>query len=331
MSGKKKINVVNFIIKTILLFLLLYVIYRQLFVDNDAALMMDELIVSVKNSNPLLLVSAVLLLALNLLFEALKWETLVSVFTKISVAVAVKAVLTGVAAGIITPARFGEYFGRILVLKPEHNWKGAWATFVASIAQNLVTFFFGILGLALLPPDFLNGTLSGISSFLLPAGGVVFLLLLYFYYHIDLALKIISKLGFAKIVKKIKPRDAQEETVKDKKILNKVLILSFLRYFVFSLQYYLILRFFGVQGQGIELFAAIFTIFLIQTAIPLPGILDVFSKSEIAILVLSHFSTNKIMILSSALSLWIVNLLIPALLGMILISGIDIAKSYGYD
>ena len=331
MSGKKRTNIVNTIVKAVLLFLLLYVIYRQLFVDNNAGMMWEELVISIKKSNPWLLVLAVLLLAVNLIFEALKWKTLVSVFTKISTGVALKATLTGIAAGIITPARFGEYFGRILVLEPQYNWKGAWATFVSSIAQSLATFFFGVIGVAILSPRFLSDALMGISPYILPGGMAVFLFLLYLYYHLDLALRIISKLGFRKIVTKIKKGDKGLEAFKDRKILNKVLIFSFIRYIVFSVQYYLILQFFGIEGHTVQLFAAIFSIFLIQTAIPLPGILDVFSKSEIAILVLGHFTSNKIMILSAALSLWIINLLIPAVLGMILISGIDIAKSYGYD
>ena len=331
MLNKKKNNIVNIIIKALLFFLLLYVIYRQIFIDNDPAVMLDEFLFSLKNSNPLYLVLAFVLLIFNIVFEALKWRYLVSFFAKISLLTSIKTVLVGIAMGIVTPARFGEYFGRVLLLDAKDNWKGAWANFISSIAQSLATLFFGVIGLSFLAPLLFDEPPEHLSFYILFAGFTLFLFLLYFYYHIDIALKIASKIGLKKITAKIETGNGQISGKYGIKILNKVLILAFLRYMVFSVQYFLVLTFFGIRSKGLGLFYAVFTIFLIQTGIPLPGITDLFARSEIAILVLQHITTNKIMILSSTFSLWIINLLIPAVIGMILISGINITKSYGYE
>jgi hypothetical protein len=326
---KGNLKIANIAFKVILISLFLFIIYRQVFVKNDVSQMMDEFIHSINNNNPFLLIIVIALMLLNWSLEALKWQSIISKFEYTPFIKAIKTIMTGIATGIITPAKLGEYLGRVLLIESKNNWKAVWATFISSIAQNIATFFFGVFGLLYLLKNYYD-----IESYIINStfylGLICIIVILFLYYNIDLALKIIKRLGLTKIVNKISNGDNIKEFV-DVNALNKVLIFSVLRYLVFALQYYLLLIFFGISGDSISLFAGISAVYIIQTSIPLPPITNIFARGEIAILIFGHFTDNKIMILSSTFSLWLINLLIPAFVGLIIIIRINVAKSLGYD
>lgn len=330
MKKNKRIKIANVFFKAVLILLFLYVIYIQVFLKNDLDTMIDELFRSVKNNNPIFLFIVFILMIINLGFETLKWQSIVSQFEHTPFLKAYKTILTGITAGIVTPAKLGEYFGRVLLIEPKNNWKAVWATFISSIAQNITTVFFGILGLFYLFNNYYEIEKYILNStFYLGLIGVI--IILFLFYNIDLALKIFKRIGLKKIVDKISTSENRINDIVSVHILNKVLIFSIFRYLVFAFQYYLLLIFFGINGDLIPLLAGISAVFIIQTSIPLPPITNILARGEIAILVFSHFTDNKIMILSSTFSLWIINLLIPAFIGMIIIIRINIAKSLGYD
>lgn len=330
MKRSKKIKIANVFFKVVLIFLFLYVIYIQVFLKNDLDTMIDEFSRSVNNNNPILLIFVVILMFFNWSFESIKWKIIVSQFEDTSLIKAFKTILTGITTGIVTPAKLGEYLGRVLLIEPKNNWKAVWSTFICSIAQNITTVFFGIFGLF-----YILNSYYDIEKYILNStfyfGLVGVIVLLFLFYNIDLALKIFRRLGLKKIVDKISNENNRINDLLNVNILNKVLIFSIFRYMVFAFQYYLLLTFFGVNGDLIPLFAGISAVYLIQTSLPLPPITNILARGEIAILVFSHFTDNKIMILSSTFSLWIINLLIPAFIGMILIIKINVAKSLGYD
>ncbi len=330
MIKKKKTNIVNISVKLILAVLFLIVIYRQIFIKNDAELMWLELKTTLRISNSYLLIIAVLLMFVNWSFEALKWKVLVSSFEKISFLKSLEIVLLGLATGIVTPAKLGDFFGRVLLLENKNNWKGVWATFISSIAQSLVTLILGFAGLIYIFINFYEIDDYLFYSFIY-IGIFLILILIYLYYNIDFALYLAKKTGLKKIVGKIIESDSGIQGFITTDILNKVLLLSFLRYLVFAFQFFLIIRFFGITGSLFSLLAAIATIFIIQSSIPLPPVTNILARGEIAILILGYFTDNKIMILSSAFSIWFINILIPSLVGLILIIRVNIPKSFGYD
>ncbi len=325
--GKKFINT---FLKVLLVVVFLIVIWRQLFVQNDFSKMSEEFVRMVSVDNLWKIVLVFLLMIFNWSTEALKWKTLISQFEKISFINSLKTVLSGLSAGIVTPGNVGDYFGRILLIKPENNRKAILSTFICSISQNIATVIFGLLGLVYSMYFILNfSKYIIISTFFTGIGIVVFALLVY--YNMDLVLRIVKRLGFGKYLKKTPFKDDLSTDYISDKALNKVLILSFVRYLIFSTQYLLLFSFFGISGDFIGLISSVFAIFFIQTGIPVPAIANVLARSEIAFLMIGHFTDNKIMILASTLSLWIINLLIPATVGLFVIVRINISKSLGYE
>ncbi len=329
MDKKRRTKIIDITTKVVLVLLFIFIIYKQVFDKENIGSLIDEASSAVRE-NPFLIIFTILLMLFNLGFESLKWKSLVSKFENTSFFDAFKTILVGITTGIVTPAKLGEYFGRVLLINPKNNWKAIWATFISSIAQNIATIFFGIFGLMYFLNRYysIEDTIINITFYL---GLILVVVLLFLYYNIDLGLRIIRRIGLKRFADKIV---SNEDSIKDfvsNDILNKVLIFSVLRYLVFALQYYLLLRFFGIKGEVLPVFSAITVVYLIQTSIPLPPITNIFARGEIAILIFSHFAGNKIMILSSTFSLWIINLLIPAIIGMFIIFKINVVKSLGYD
>jgi len=62
-----------------------------------------------------LLIFVIVLMPVNWFLESLKWKKLMKSFLNISIKDAIKAVLVGVSFGVVTPARLGEYGGRVLM------------------------------------------------------------------------------------------------------------------------------------------------------------------------------------------------------------------------
>jgi len=90
------------------------------------------------------LVLLFLLMLLNWGIEAVKWQMLVKPVQPQSFFEALATVLSGVSVAIITPARLGEFAGRIVRLKPELRFQGFVCSVTGSISQLSVTLLAGI-------------------------------------------------------------------------------------------------------------------------------------------------------------------------------------------
>ena len=330
MQKKNRNKIVNFSIKLLLFSFFAFLLYRQIFIKNDPKLLAEEFVRSIRTDQYYLFILSLLLAFVNWSFEALKWKLLMSPSHIFSFKQSLKTIFAGIGAGIVTPLQIGEYLGRIISVNPAQNWKSFWATFIGSIAQNIATMLFGLFGMFFLLNNYYNiDKYILYPSFCLGLAGVLLLIIIYF--NISYGLKIASSLGFAKYVKKITDSDKRNHPEHKSKLLNKVLMLSILRYFVFTIQFYILLIFFGMENNVISLFSGISGIFLLQTGIPLPPVANFIARGEIAIVLFEHLTSNKIMILCSTFSLWVINLVLPAFIGMILLIKMNIIKSLGYD
>ncbi len=307
--------------------LLAWTIYQQVFAKENA----DALWTSFKQhfvwSNMHWLLLEVALVPVNWGLETLKWRQLIKGFSSYSFWRTYQAILAGVTVGIFTPNRVGEYGGRVLLVEPEHNWKAVVATMVGSFSQLLILTALGILGLAYFSAVFLD--LDARWLYLLLSLGVVFIaLLLFCFYNIDLLVPIAKRLAF---FDKIKDRlkDLRVLTEYSSQQLSSALFYSFLRCAVFFTQYYLTLRFFGIDMPLVDGYAGIGTVYLIQTGIPLPPLIDLLARGEIALFVWGFFSADEIAILATSFTLFIINLIVPALIGALFIFRINILKSLG--
>ena len=103
------------------------------------------------------------------------------------------------------------------------------------------------------------------------------------------------------------------------KILLKIIVLSLIRYLVYSTQYVLLLLLFKVDAEISILFFGVSLIFLFQTFIPSVLLTDIGVRGATVLYVFEGFSLNVAGLLAAAYSLWLINLLFPSFFGALFI------------
>ena len=105
-----------------------------------------------------------------------------------------------------------------------------------------------------------------------------------------------------------------------------MLVLSAIRFVVFVSQYILLFRLLQVEVTWWQGFWVVSVLMLILAVIPTITMTEFVVRGEAAIALMGLFSDNIIGIGTASFAIWIINLIIPALLGSLLILGIKIIK-----
>ena len=148
----------NLLIQLIILIVSYFFIINQVFWKQDLPALVKALETDLSSPDFLrTLVFVVLLMAVNWMLEAMKWQKLISKIEKVSLLQSVVAVLTGVTISSFTPNRVGEYFGRAFILKKASHIEGILITILGSMSQLLITFLTGSLAFLIFLPVFMPG------------------------------------------------------------------------------------------------------------------------------------------------------------------------------
>lgn len=276
--------------------------------------------------NKILLVMVLMLINWGL--EARKWQLSLRHFTEISFFRSFKAVFTGTTMAFFTPNRVGEYFGRILFIPKGKRIQAISLTIVCSIAQLMVTIFAGIAGLILLS-NHIKANLPASDSVLFWLQLVLYvavsggLLLTLFYFRLSWLVRLVQKITIiSKYIRYVKVLEQFNLFV-----LLRILSLSIIRYIVFLMQYYLLFQVFSVDVDWWESFRVTSVMFIVLAIAPTVAFLtDLGIRARTSIELVQFFSTNVVGILATSLSIWLINLVIPALIGSLLILGIKIGS-----
>ena len=89
-----------------------------------------------------------------------------------------------------------------------------------------------------------------------------------------------------------------------------------MRYLVYLSQYYFLLQFFKVEIDLVPTIACIIGTFCVQSVVPSFLLLEIGLRGASALTFFTIFTNNQEGILLAAYSLWVINILLPALLGM---------------
>jgi len=329
-KGKSKSNSrINLVLKLLIAGLLSYVIYQQVFSRQDVGKLYENFSRQLHQGEIYFLLLALILMPINWLLESKKWQLLSDNFEKQSLAQSIKTVLGGVVCSLFSPARIGEYGGRVLFVKPENNWKSVAATMVGSLSQLLIVLSIGSLGLISWLGYYTLANSYALTGFFL-LWFFVTLVGMAIYFHVDVFINILDRVKifnrFKRFYEGLSVLQKYQQTH-----LTKTLMYSFMRYSVYSIQYWLLLMFFGINIGFLPSVSGITTIFFIQTGVPLPPIWDLFARGEVAIQIWGSFGANELSVLAATFTLWAINLILPSLLGLIFIVRINIVKSIGYD
>ncbi len=263
----------------------------------------------------------VLLMLINWSVETIKWKLAVQKIQKVDFFTAFKAVLSGVSFSVTTPNRVGEYLGRVLYMNEGNRLKAISLTIAGSISQLIVTLMMGLAGLLILRAPVETNQL--ISSFWLDilVWGVaigVFILTL-FYFRLSWLVSWIDRLpGSKKWAWLIETLEKFNAT-----LLLQLLSLSALRFVVFIIQYYLLFQLFDVNVSLWQAWWTVSVSFLILAVIPTIALFtDLGLRGKVSLMLVGMFSGNSLGIGLTAVSIWFINLIIPALAGSLLILSI---------
>ena len=254
----------------------------------------------------------VFLLPLNWFLEAVKWKILVSHVQKVDLSMSVKAVLSGISTGFFTPNRVGELVGRITFLDPANRKSGITLSVMNSLTQNLIMAMCGVPACVLFFSSTAGKLHPSVEHFVLLALTGILL-----FGTIYLTLPVWSrKLKNSGLSLKIR-------TFTDclfhynRKDLLQIMLVSFLRYGVFCLQFYFMLRFFGIGLTPWQALMAIPTTYLFVTFTPSLAFSEAAVRSSYAVLIIGAFSGQVIGIGLAGVCIWAVNFIIPMMLGSV--------------
>lgn len=294
------------------LFLLLFgwLIYREANLIVPAEIDFSQVFIAYVTSHSVALVCVFLLLIFNVYCEAKKWQIAIDPVHNMGIKKALDSVLFGNTLGIFTPAKTGEYGGRMLYLDRGEHVDGALANLHCSLAQNSINLLAGSMcfGLNDRFNTLINNNLTlGIVTFSL----LLTLIMLIVYFNLEKFGEYISGLSG---MRKFFIKGNQDSLRSQHKW--KVLQWSVLRYGVYGLQYILICHMFEFDLKMGILISGIGVIFLIQSLLILPPLMSIIARGETAVLIWSLFAVSIDKILMAAGTLWIINVLLPAVAGM---------------
>jgi uncharacterized membrane protein YbhN (UPF0104 family) len=274
------------------------------------------------------LILLAIMMLVNWLLETLKWKILISRIEKVSFSRSFEAVLSGISVSIFMPNRTGEFLGRVFILEKANRVEGALITIIGSISQLLVTIGVGLFGFIAfffhyLKKDTVIHDYLGAGMILLAPVTVFILLLLYF--NLGALTPFLTRLfrgrwqkyaGNTRVFSKYSFRE-----------LAQVLLLSFLRYLVFSTQFYLLLVLFGMRIPYPEAIVLVSMVYLLMLVLPTIAMAELGIRGSLSVYIFSFFfiyagvpqDTSTVGVFAASSLLWLINLVIPALAGTVFV------------
>jgi hypothetical protein len=323
--------ILNYVVGPLVFCLLTWSIYSDLQARKDDRFSFADIFSAADTTIIAEFILAALLMFVNWGIEARKWQLLLRPNGNISFRQSYKSILSGNTFAFFTPNRIGEYFGRMFHIDSRKRVGSVPVTLACSMAQLLVTLTAGVAALFVLReqvPTLFNsmpaagGALTAISYALL----ILALVLTIFYFRLNAVIRWVSSLSICRRwTKGLTVWEGVNAT-----LLFRVLSLSCARYLVFIAQYYLLFRVFKVDINWWQAFWTLSLVFLLIALVPGVGFLtELGVRWKSCFHLLQLFSPNAAGIFAVSLLIWIINMVIPAIAGAILILRIKFIRKTG--
>ncbi|KIA96651.1 hypothetical protein OC25_02715 [Pedobacter kyungheensis] len=309
MTGKNK-KILSLLIKAAIVLFAFWFIYHKLVANKN----LSDFRTLLKDIDQLEITAViglvVILMFVNWLLEAAKWKYLMSHIEAISFYRAIESVFCGLTLAIFTPNRLGEYGGRVFFLSPRRRIVGVVAMSVGSIGQLVLTNVFGAIAACFFVYRFIP-----VDRVLFIA--VVFLAVFFclffivFYFNIKWLNGLLLSFKFTRKYKKfysILGRYRRKE-------LLRIIGYCLARYLVFSSQYFILFIWLipGLHYADIVMMTCL--LFLVQSALPSLDLFDVGIRSVTAVELFKHVTDQHVAVIACTASIWLINIIIPAILG----------------
>lgn len=291
----------------------LFYIVKQLQTEKTIAWSIISDYISIKNLFFILLLSV-----FNWIFEILKWQHLVSSFTKISFFESAKQSLGSLTASIFTPNRIGEYGAKALFFEKKKAKKILFLNFIGNSFQMAITTFFGILGFIISRIAVSESMLWISFKFSVIHFVWILLFLVVFLFIFKFRNCSIYGLSFQKIIDAFKKLSFGFHLT--------TLQLSAIRYLIFAHQYYFLLQIFDCEVSYSIGLATIFLMYFLASIIPSIHLMDIAIKGSVALFLFGKLGISEWKIATISFLMWFFNLVIPVIIGSIFVLKFQIHK-----
>ncbi len=315
----------NLLIRVFIIIMTFGFLYDQIFHSNDIQSVIAFFPEAIKSDWFVLqLILVVVLLFVNYLLESFKWKYFIDKLEKISLLNSYKAILTGISVSMFMPNRVGDYFGRVFILKKADRIQAILATILVSMSQLIATIIFGSISeIMAFPKIFAVDNNLNLGLYIGLIIGVIIALFVIIFAYLNFSvfsgiIKRISGRGYKKIKKY-----ANVFSIYSAKDLLVALLISLLRYTVFSFQFVLLLWMFQVEISYFDAMMLIGLIYLGVTIIPTIALTEIGVRGSVSVFVFNYYygtmgvvnGNTELGVVSASTVLWFVNLVIPAAIG----------------
>jgi hypothetical protein len=315
-SKAKIIKFTEIMVKIVIVLLGVWILYKKLFHNQNITQLWTDIKTSVITTNNIILtLLALLLVPVNIYLEGIKWKFQLKPIENISNWKSFLSIFTGITAGMFFPNRMGNFLGRIFMLEKGDRIKAAMVTIVGGMGQMIATVSIGLIASIFFVKKHL--VLLTIAVILI----IATLLMMYF------------NIQFLKYFQFLIPKKYKEKTKEyfeifslyNKDELFKILAISFLRYFLYTFQFVLLIWAFNVPLTYFKAMIPISLTYILMMVIPFITITEIAVRGSVSIFVFEKwFIINNIsdsyliMVFSASSLLWIFNIAIPSIIGLFL-------------
>nr|WP_183562337.1 lysylphosphatidylglycerol synthase domain-containing protein [Mucilaginibacter sp. SP1R1]MBB6150382.1 hypothetical protein [Mucilaginibacter sp. SP1R1] len=311
-STKKTISIS---LKAAVLAMAAWYIYHQFHKKNNDLKQFQALTAHINSTHVIIAMGiVVLLMVVNWVLEAFKWRFLTKRLVNISLWESIEAVFCGLTWAISTPNRVGEYGGRVMFLPNRKRIHGVFAMAVGAFGQIIMTNVLGLIAIIWLFYNYIpinNLLFYGVIL----VSAVTLAVLLIFFFHIKWIVNLLDRVGFLKKYHKFFEIMGRYKTNE----LLKILGLSMARYITFTIQYCIVFHLLIPQFAFFPMVMMLFVYFFITSAVPSLDLLDVGVRSFTAAHLFAYVTDQKIAVIAGVSSIWLINLIIPAILGSLFV------------
>ena len=295
----------RFIISGLITIGLLYLILKKIGIG--------EIIASLKEIKSFWFGLAILLMPLQIFFKVCKWHYLLKISGhSVKFTEAMKSYLGGMGIALITPAKVGE-LTRVLYIETGNRLKLSGLVIIDKFFDLFVVVSLAIMGLALILQWSVNIILF------------VFLMVLLYFLFNPVRIKILLQ----KIIRYLPFKDKTADFISsidilNSKVINVLLGLTFLAFFIDFFQFYFLILSFG--NVSLKAVAFSFPLIILANILPITvGGLGV--REGVSVISLSLFKVAKEVAVNAAFLLFFINTFVPGIIGVFLIHKIKVRLS----
>ena len=305
--------------KTVLLVITKIIIALGLLIYLVYAVDFQEILLAIKQANVYLIATTFLLSFVNIYLQFYKWKITANVVLQENQNSKIwLSLFYGFSAGVFTPARIGEYFGRAIVFKNQSVLRVTLATLLDKLFLLLIVAFFGSISSIL----FIHYHYH-VTSYLIVGLFILVFVLFYLFFWMIFNDKFWDNVLFIRLKQSTKLQWLFDKIKVfrnlDKKYATKMFAISFSFYVCFLLQYALLVAAFSNHNNYFEYLWAGNLIMFAKTIIPPISLGELGIREGASVFFITLFGESASVGFNASIFLFFINVLIPSLIGLTLL------------